>query len=234
MAPLGLGDELRVAFGVAPPVLGRALPPPRRGGDRVRRRRDRSRPADCAAPRRRYSPGHGGGGCTPRRPGTTRWRRGDRTGPRSLGPVNRRAGRALARRHRGRVAEQPRRVGAGDRRHGAFDRGDIDGAGRVGRGPPAQQTRRLDQHAGVSPSGTGAQEQIVMLLQPATTLEVSSMVLAAHGLTHNTASPLSSSKGARPPRSSPRCKSRRTSCRSPCVPCSTSSGSAVTTSASPC
>ncbi|MGH9212249.1 MAG: hypothetical protein ACRD2C_16440 [Acidimicrobiales bacterium] len=32
MAPLGLGDELRVAS----PVLGCALPPPHRGGDRVR------------------------------------------------------------------------------------------------------------------------------------------------------------------------------------------------------
>jgi GAF domain len=77
-------------------------------------------------------------------------------------------------------------------------------------------------------------EEVVVLLQSPTTHEVSSMLLVAYGLTpRNTASPRSSSRGARPPRSSPRCTSRRTRCRSTCAPCSTGSESAAAASLSP-
>jgi GAF domain len=96
MAPLGLGDELRVAlmsrrrcWGVL--CLHRAVAATGFDDDEI------ARPADRAAPRRRYSPGHRGGGCEPRRPGATRRRRRGRAGPRSLGCVDQRAGRALAR-----------------------------------------------------------------------------------------------------------------------------------------
>ena len=81
--------------------------------------------------------------------------------------------------------------------------------------------------------GTG-QDQVVVLLQPATTHEVSSMVLAAHGLTPaSSASPRSSSRGARPQRSSPPSTSRRTPCRSTSAPSSTASASAAAASSSP-